>query len=200
MKPAQAAVAGLAVLLLAVAACAGTGSGVVYHSDFTAGYDRYSLVAAMSRAPLLVETYGAPGEEQDQAEVSRATARALRQYGPLWLPRNYTASAADAGNGRYRLRVAYAVPQSFDRQQICNRAMDGAALEAARRSTDADSTRTIASLCRGETALGIADGSPGAERDIRSDGFARFVGLLGREVMPRHNPVLQDDCVFRPCD
>jgi hypothetical protein len=187
-------------LLLAVAACAGGRSGVVYNSNFTAGYDPRSLSAAMSRTALLVETFGTPTNAQAGETVSRATALALRQYGPPWLPRNYTDSAADAAGGPYRLRIAYGMPKSFDRQRVCETAMDTAALEASRRESDADSTRTVASLCRGETTLGIAEGSPGSEPDVAGDGFARFVGLLGREVMPRRNPVLDDDCIFRFCD
>lgn len=184
---------------LAVAGCAGTDTGTVYNSNFTAGYDRFSLVAAMSRAPLLVETYGTPAEGQDQAQVSRATALALRQYGSPWLPDNYTDSQADAGDARYHLRVAYAVPWSFDRQRLCAQTMEPAVIEAARRNDGADSTRTLAALCRSETMLGIAEGAP-ATQDVQSDSFARFVGLLGRETMPRHNPVLDDDCIFRMCD
>jgi hypothetical protein len=78
--------------------------------------------------------------------------------------------------------------------------MDAAALESARSESEAASTRTVASLCRGETTLGIAEGSPGAEAEVASERFTRFVGLLGREVMPRRNPVLDDDCIFRFCD
>jgi hypothetical protein len=200
MRAAQATATAAVALLLAVAACAGGRSGVVYNSNFTAGYDARSLSAALSRTPLLVETFGTPTGGQDQETVSRATALALRQYGPPWLPRNYPDSAADAAGGPYRLRVAYGMPKSFDRQRVCETAMDTAALEASRRESDAGSTRTVASLCRGETTLGIAEGSPGSEPDVAGDGFARFVGLLGREVMPRRNPVLDDDCVFRFCD
>lgn len=189
-----------AALLLAVAACAGGGSGVVYNSNFTAGYDPRSLSAAVSRAPLLVETFGTPVPGAAPESVSRATALALRQYGPSWLPRNYTDSAVDAGNGPYRLRIAYAMPRAFDRQRVCEATMDAAALESARGESQAESTRTVASLCRGETTLGIAEGSPGADADIASERFTRFVGLLGREAMPRRNPVLDDDCVFRVCD
>jgi hypothetical protein len=200
MRTAQATATVAVVLLLAVAACAGGRSGVVYNSNFTAGYDPYSLYATMSRAPMLVETFGTPADGQARENLSRTTALALRQYGPPWLPRNYTDSAADAAGGPYRLRVAYGMPKSFDRQRVCETAMDTAALEASRRESDAGSTRTVASLCRGETTLGIAEGSPGSEPDIAGDSFARFVGLLGREVMPRRNPVLDDDCVFRFCD
>jgi len=88
------------MLLLTLAACTGGGSGVVYSSDFTAGYDPRSLSAAMSRAPLLVETYGSPGADQASGDVARASALALRQHGPSWLPRNYTDNTADAGPGR----------------------------------------------------------------------------------------------------
>lgn len=193
------ATTGAAALLLVLAACAGASSGTVYNSNFTAGYDPLSLYAAMSRAPMLVETYGAPAEGQNPAAAGRATAVALRQYGPPWLPRNYTDSSADAGDGRYRLRVAYALPRSFDRQHLCDTSMDAATIDAARRTADTGSTRTVASLCRGEATLGIAEGAP-AGTDIGSEEFARFVGLLGREVMPRKNPVLDDDCIFRFCD
>lgn len=187
-------------LLLGAAACAGGNSGVVYNSNFTAGYDPRSLSAAMSRAPLLVETFGTPAPGAAQESVSRATALALRQHGPSWLPRNYTDSAVDAGNGPYRLRVAYAVPRAFDRQRVCETTMNASALESARSESEAAGTRTVASLCRGETTLGIAEGSPGSEVGLDSERFTRFVGQLGREVMPRRNPVMDDDCIFRFCD
>lgn len=198
MRPLHASMAAALAILLGVAACAGPRSGTVYNSTFTAGYDPFSLRAAMSRAPLLVETFGTPEEGRSQADVGRATALALRQFGPAWLPRNYTDSPADAGNGRYRLRVAYALPRSFDRQLLCAATMDDA-VAAARGAGDTASRRSVAGLCRGETMLGIAEGAP-AETAIDGDSFPRFVGLLGREVMPRRNPVLDDDCIFRFCD
>lgn len=186
--------------LLVVAACAGGRSGVVYNSSFLVGYDPYSTYAAMSRAPLLVETFGAPADGPAAGEVSRATVLALRQHGPSWLPRNYTASPAEAGNGSYRLRIAYGLPRAFDRQQVCRATMDTAAIEAARRPADAGSTRTVASFCRGETTLGIAEGSPGAGPEVTAERFSRFVGAMGRAVMPRRNPVMDHDCMFRPCE
>src|SRR3546814_13311633 len=88
MTPAQATATAAVAFLLTAAACSGTGSGVVYNSNFTAGYVPGSRRAAMSRAPLLVETYGTPGHAQAQEGVSRATALALRQHGSPWLPRN----------------------------------------------------------------------------------------------------------------
>jgi len=154
----------------------------------------------MSRAPLLVETYGIPAPGVAQESVSRSSATALRQYGPSWLPRNYTASADDAGRGAYKLRIAYAMPKAFDRQRLCTTDMSVAQMDAARGQNETGSTRTVASLCRGETALGVAEGSPGANPDIAGDSFARFVGALGRAVMPRRNPVLDDDCIFRFCN
>src|SRR5512138_848418 len=111
MTTTRAKAAAAAALLLGLAACAGGRSGVVYNNNFTAGYDPRSVSAAMSRAPLLVETFGTPAAGAEQQSVSRATALALRQYGPAWLPRNYTDSAVDAGNGPYRLRVAYGLPK-----------------------------------------------------------------------------------------
>jgi hypothetical protein len=211
MRTTRAKVSFALALLLGGTACAGGNSGVVYNSNFTAGYDPRSLSAAMSRAPLLVETFGTPAAGTTQAgtaqagstaqeSVSRATTLALRQYGPPWLPRNYTDSAADAANGPYRLRIAYGLPKAFDRQRVCEATMDAAALESARSESEAATTRTVASLCRGETTLGIAEGSPGAEAEVAGERFTRFVGHIGREVMPRRNPVLDDDCIFRFCD
>src|SRR3546814_3260343 len=69
MTPAQATATAAVAFLLTAAACSGTGSGVVYNSNFTAGYVPGSLRAAMSRAPLLVETYGTPGHAQAQEGV-----------------------------------------------------------------------------------------------------------------------------------
>jgi len=190
-------------LVLAAAACAIGGSGVVYSSDFTAGYSPRSLGAAMSRAPLLVETYGspAPGQAggQTAADVARASALALRQHGPTWLPRNYTDSAVDAANGPYRLRIAYDLPKAFNRQMMCSAEMGQAAVDAARRDGETPSGRTLASLCRGESMVAIAEGAPNVT-EFDSPAFAEFVGRLGRSAMPRRNPVLDDDCIFRRCD
>src|SRR3546814_19234244 len=73
-------------------------------------------------------------------------------------------------------------------------------MEAERRESDAGSTRTVASLCRGERTLGIAEGSQGSEAQLGDDDFARFIAHLSREAMPRRNPVLDDDCVLRTCN
>ena len=188
------------VLLVTLSACATGGSGVVYNSNFTAGYDPRSLGAAMSRAPLLVETFGSPAANLAQESVSRTTALGLRQYGSPWLPRNYTDSAADAGTAPYRLRIAFSLPKLFNRQQLCKSSMSTQAIEAVRGSGDSDSTRTLAGLCRGDRAIAVAEGSPGGAANTGGDGFARFIGFLGREVMPRTNPVLDNDCLFRVCD
>lgn len=200
MRSKQIMAATAVALLAGIAACTGGRSGTVYNSSFTVGYDPRSLSAAMSRAPLLVETVGTPTEGQAEEDVSRATVQALRQRGPAWLPGNFTASPVDAGNGPYRLRIAYAMPLAFDRQRVCKTGTDTAAMEAERRGSDAGSTRTVASLCRGERTLGIAEGSPGSEAQLGDDDFARFIGHLSREAMPRRNPVMDDDCVLRSCD
>lgn len=199
MKPASIVMTLAVALPLAVAACAGDDSGVVYNSYSNIAYVPRSLSAAMSRAPLLVETYGTPAGGADQQSVSRATALALRQYGPPWLPRNYTDSAADAGTGPYRLRIAYGLPRAFDRQHICAATMDATAIEAARAAGEPTSSRTVAILCRGEKSLSVAEGSPGDAAEIGGERFSRFLGLIGREVMPRRNPEM-DDCVFRFCE
>lgn len=192
--------AAAAVLLVAAAAACASGGGVVYNTNFTAGYDPFSLGAAMSRAPLLVETFGSPAPGLAQESVSRSTALVLRQYGPPWLPRNYTDSREDAGTAPYRLRIAYGLPKAFNRQELCADTMSTESIEAVRGSGDSGSSRTLASLCRGDRALGVASGSPRGAAEVGGEDFARFVGLMGREVMPRVNPVMDDDCRFRSCD
>ncbi|MGF1631927.1 MAG: hypothetical protein ACFCUT_20815 [Kiloniellaceae bacterium] len=187
------------VLLAALAGCSGGSSGVVYNSSFTIGYDPFSVGAEMSSAPLLVETYGSPAAGLAAETVRQATVQSLRQYGATWFPRNYTANPLDAGNRPYRLRIAYNVPRAFDRQLVCSTTMGSDVLEAARRQGEDTSRRTLASFCRGETTLGTAEGAPGAAAEVGSESFSRFVGHLGREVMPRRNPE-RDDCLFRNCD
>ncbi len=191
--------AAVAVLLLATA-CAGGRSGTVYHSNFTAGYDPQSLGAAMSRAPLLVEAYGGPAPTAGENSLARTVALALRRHGPSWLPRNYTDSAEDAGRAPYRLRVVYDTPRSFDRQQLCGEALSAEAVEAARPAGAAAGDHVVAGLCRGATLLAVAEGAPATGAGPGSEAFSGFIGLLGREALPRRNPVLDDDCIFRRCD
>src|SRR3546814_18460149 len=88
------------------------------------------------------------------------------------------------------------MPLAFDRQRVCKTGTDTAAMEAERRESDAGSTRTVASLCRGERTLGIAEGSPGSEAQLGDDDFARFLGHLSREAMPSSKPVMDHDCVL----
>jgi hypothetical protein len=189
---------GLAALL-ALAACAGAGGGVVYSSDFTAGYAPDSLRAMMSRTPLLVETYGSPAPNLDRADITRASVLALRASGPTWFPRNYTGAPGDAPQAAYILRIAYGLPKAFNRQRICAPEMRSESLQSGGAGQE-PATRTLAAVCRGTTAIAVAEGSPGVNPDIGGQRFAAFVGLLGRQVMPRRNPVTQDDCIFRRCD
>ncbi|MEO3427864.1 hypothetical protein AAFN88_03335 [Pelagibius sp. CAU 1746] len=185
--------------LLGLAGCAATGAGgaTVYFTDFTAGYVPVSVAAA---GPLLVETYGGPGPNLTQEAVSSATVQGLRRYGPPWMPRNYTANPQDVARPAYLLRIAYGVPKSFNGRTLCAPEMGAAALEAARGAADKDATRTLAGLCRGSRAVAYAEGSPGVNPDIGGERFAEFVGLLGRKLMPRRNPVTEDDCIWRRCD
>src|SRR3546814_12648422 len=77
MTPAQATATAAVALLLTAAACSGTGSGVVYNSNFPAGYVPGSLRAALSRAPLLVDTYRPPADPQAPEACTRAPLLAL---------------------------------------------------------------------------------------------------------------------------
>ena len=190
----------LAVLLaglLPLSACSGTKGGVVYFTNFTAGYVPSSLAAAM---PLLVETYGSPTAGLSAAEVTQASVEALRERGPAWLPRNYTGNPEDVPRPAYLLRIFYSVPKTFSRQDLCSPEMSLEVMEAARTSTDADSTRVVAGLCRGKSAIAEAEGSPGPEPDVKGENFAAFIGLLGRQLLPRRNPITMDDCLFQRCD
>ncbi len=185
--------------LLGLAGCAGAGagSGVIYYTNFTAGYVPGSIAAA---SPLLVETYGAPAPNLAQQAVTEATVQGLRSSGPPWMPRNYTGNPDAVENPAYVMRVGYGVPKAFNRQDLCKAAMSDATLDAARSAADANASRTVAGICRGKRAVAYAEGSPGVNPDITGQHFSDFVGLLGRKLMPRRNPVTQDDCLWRRCD
>lgn len=182
--------------LAVLGACTGT-DNVVYYTNFTAGYVPSSVAASQ---PVLVETYGSPTQGVNAEAVNAATVQGLRTFGPPWMPRNYTGNAAEAQGAAYHLRIAYAASNRFKLDQICKAPPDYAEAGAAGGSGDDPSTRTLAGLCRGETVIAMGEGSPGSGPDISGERFQRFVGLLGRKVMPRHNPVTQDDCLFRNCD
>ena len=185
--------------LLGLAGCAGTGAGggTVYYTNFTAGYVPASVAASF---PLMVVSYGSPAPNLTQEAVTRATVVGLRSHGPSWMPRHYTGNPEDAPNPAYILRIAYGVPKAFNGRNICKATMSNEALEASRTQADATATRTIAGVCRGERAVAYGEGSPGLTPNIEGERFSEFAGLLGRRLMPRRNPVTQDDCLFRFCD
>src|SRR3546814_16088582 len=98
MRSKQIMAATAVALLAGVAACTGGRSGTVYNSRFPVGYDPRSLSAALSRAPLLVETVGPPTAGQAEADVRRATLQALRHPGPAWLHGDLPASPVDGAH------------------------------------------------------------------------------------------------------
>jgi len=158
---------GLSALLLAAAAgaCTGTGgSGVVYYTNFTAGYVPSSLAASQ---PILVETYGTPILGAGPEQVNRSTVEGLRTYGPAWMARNYTGERASAPASGYRLRVAYGAPRTVKLDELC----EGTPSYAA----DPAEGSTLAAVCRGETAIGYGAGSAGAAPDLNGEAFRRFV-------------------------
>ncbi len=185
--------------LFTLAGCTATGpgGGTVYFTNFTAGYVPSSVAAS---GPLLVETYGGPAPNLAQEAVTAASVQGLRRHGPPWMPRHYTGNPGDVENPAYVLRVAYGVPKAFNGQTLCTAEMSAAGLDAARGAGDKSATRTIAGLCRGTRAVAYGEGSPGINPDIGGERFSEFVGLLGRKILPRRNPVTQDDCIFRLCD
>jgi len=187
----------LVVASLALGACSGTKGGVVYNTTFTAGYSPISVAAAM---PQLVETYGSPTAGASQVEVTRASVAGLRQHGPAWLPRNYTGNPEDAPRPAYLLRIFFSVPKAFNRQDLCDPEMSLERLDGVRTSADEGTSRVVAGLCRGKSAVAQAEGSPGLDPDLQGERFAAFIGLLGRQLLPRQNPVTRDDCLFRRCD
>lgn len=179
--------------LAALSGCAAGSKGVVYNKNFTAGYSPSSLAAL--RQPLLVETFGLPGAGQTQQAVTEATVNGLRAHGPRWAQLGYSGNPVDAPNPPYRLRFAYGAPVTFARADLC-----GEGLQTSDVGGDGSSGRTVAALCRGTRFVAIAEGSPGLDADIASADFSTFVGLVGRQVLPRRNPVIDDDCLFRVCD
>lgn len=179
--------------LAGLSGCAADSRGVVYNKNFTAGYSPTSLSAL--RQPLLVETFGLPGAGQTQQAVTEATVNGLRDNGPRWAQLGYSGNPVDAPNPPYKLRFAYGAPVTFARADLC-----GEGLQASDVGGDGSSGRTVAALCRGTRFVAIAEGSPGVDADIASADFSNFVGLIGRQVLPRRNPVVDDDCLLRVCD
>ncbi len=180
------------VVLAAVTACA-SDKGVVYNKNFTAGYSPESLSA--QRSPILVETFAAPAAGLSQESVTAATVKGLRDRGPRWTKLHYTGNPADSQDAPYRLRFAYGASKAFARTELC-----GENLQTSDIGNDGTSVRTVAALCRGDRYLSIAEGSPGHEADIDSPEFTAFVGLLSRQMLPRNNPVVVNECLFRRCD
>ena len=184
--------AGAFVALTGLSACAGN-TGVVYNKNFTAGYSPSGLAAL--RTPLLVETFGSPAAGVSQEAVTASTVDGLRNSGPRWTQIGYSGDPSDAPNPPYRLRFAYGAPNTFLRSDLCTED-----LVAGDIGSDAENRRTVVALCRGERYVSIAEGSAGANADIGSRAFGEFVGTIGRQVMPRNNPVIENECLFRICD
>ena len=182
----------LGAAALAVAAMAGCSQSVVYNRDFRAGYSASSISGQPE--PLLIETYGTPGTGWSPESVTAATVKGLEDRGPRWARLSYSGNPADSPNKYYVLRFAYGAAKAFDRANVCK-----PDLQVSDIGNDGTSTRTVVALCRLGRWVAIAEGSPGLEPDIESAEFIAFVGLIGRRVLPRSNPVLDNECVLRAC-
>src|SRR3546814_17135749 len=102
MRSKQIMAATAVALLAGVAACTGGRSGTVYNSSFPVGYDPRSLSAAMSRAPLLVETVGTPPAGPAEEDGSRPTVQALRPRAPARAPGPLPAPPVTARHAPHR--------------------------------------------------------------------------------------------------
>ncbi len=181
-----------AAVVLAMAAVVGCSQSVVYNRNFVPGYSPSSIVGQPE--PLLVVTYGTPGTGQSPESVTAATVRGLEERGPRWARLKYSGDPADSPNQYYVLRFAYGAARAFDRADVCK-----PDLQVSDIGNDGTSARTVVALCRLGRWVAIAEGSPGLEADIESAEFIAFVGLIGRRVLPRSNPVLDNECVLRAC-
>lgn len=182
----------VAIALTAMAGCAGN-QGLVYNKNFTPAYSPSSLSGL--RKPLLVETFGTPAAGQSQEQVTAATVNGLEERGPRWARLKYSGNPEDSPNPPYRLRFAYGAAKGFSRDRFCLED-----LQVSEVGSDGESKRTVVALCANGRWLSIAEGSPGAQADVDSPEFTSFVGLISRQVMPRNNPVLVRECIFRRCD
>lgn len=180
------------IALTALAGCANS-QGVVYNRNFTPAYSPPSLAGL--KEPILVETFGSPDAGQPQAGVTAATVRGLEERGPRWARLSYTGNPEDSPNPPYRLRFAYGAAPVFSRDALCL-----ADLQTSDLGNDGTSARAVVALCRNGRWISIGEGTPGIEADISSDEFTNFVGLIGRRVLPRTNPVVTNECIFRRCD
>lgn len=181
-----------AVALTAVAGCAGN-RGLVYNKNFTAAYSPLDLSG--QRSPVHVETFGTPAAGRAQGAVTAATVQGLRDRGPRWANLGYSGEPRDTARRAYFLRVAYGADKAFPRNRLCRSDLENDEI-----GNDGTNLRAIMALCLGERFVSIAEGSPGADADLESPDFSSFVGLMARQIMPRNNPVLINECIFRRCD
>ncbi len=172
---------------LAVGAC---GAPSVYNAEHMSAYTHGEVLRAANDRSFRIEAIGGIGSgtriEADRLEATLA--QALERHGPHWFRPNYTTAATGEADPHYRLRWLFNVPAGFPNSSACRDDV-GTAAAGWREQTGV----VVAAFCREERFLSLARGSFGAAEDIDSPAFARWVGMMGRSVLPLRNPDRDDD-------
>ncbi len=167
-------------VLCTLPGCSGDGD-VIYNKNFNSSYSGTSIAAM--RVPIPVETYGTPSPGASPESVSEATIRGLRTHGPRWAQLNFATDPEGALVAPYRLRIAYGTSSSFSRADFCREDLQAGDVGVA-----AGSNQLVAAVCFKGRYASIAEGRTQPNADVKSEEFSKYVGLIGRQILPRQNP------------
>ena len=168
----------LAGVLATLAACSGP---AIYFTDFDTAYRRSEVLYATKDGPLPVEVFGRVTLEEmlrDQA-LERTIARSLSRFGPHWFAAGFTAAKDADPDPYYRVRWLFNPPVNFPWFSACAKDVGGQA-----RAWGEETGLVIAAFCRGTRLLSAARGSYGRPEAVDPTGFSRFIGIMGRVLMP----------------
>ncbi|MBK1696900.1 hypothetical protein [Rhodovibrio salinarum] len=173
----------LALPLLSLAACAGT--GVVVNDSRQSGYDPSLIADAASRGGMALEIKGQPfpGAETRFAEVA-AEALSESHPGPEF---TVFATPADAPEGPVRTVIVANPDATVTPANACTANVSGSAVEAG------DTLAVTAALCRGDKAVTRMTGRAidvNGPDDPKVDQLFR---QIGQQLYPRQNESKRDD-------
>ncbi len=178
----------LAGMLAALAACGGP---AIHFTDFDSSYSRSEVLYATKDGPLPVEAFGRVMIEKSlQGEIlERTVARALSRFGPHWFAAGFTADKGADPDPYYRVRWLFNTPVNFPPFSAC---ANGLAAQAGAWSEETG--LVVAAFCRGKRLLSMARGSYGPPGAADPAAFSRFIGTMGRVLMPLFSPDSRNDC------
>ncbi|MFQ6018917.1 MAG: hypothetical protein ACE5KF_12080 [Kiloniellaceae bacterium] len=181
----------LAAALAALAACSGP---AVHFRDFYSVYTPGDVRYATKDGPMPVEALGQVTlEERLEGEaLERVVARALSRFGPHWFAGGFRAIKSEDEDPLYRVRWLFNIPVGFPTHSACARD-----LGTQPSGWTEETGLVVAAFCRGKRILIVAKGSYGRPGAIDTTAFPRFIGIMGREILPLRDPTRDredEDC------